>query len=131
MEINKIYIFLKHWLALPPHGLAGQACGPSVAPLAWPSSPRSFIVGEKIISEILFRLDVVSHASAISHSRNMQPKSQKKREKREKGQCYYPFPHSCFKVAPDSFNLSLGLRIKCSAEGQMSSHSFLKTFPEF
>ncbi len=55
----------------------------------------------------------------------------KKWEKREKGQCYYPFPHSCFKVAPDSFNLSLGLRMKCSAEGQMSSHSFLKTFPEF
>ena len=58
-------------------------------------------------------------------------RSHKKCEKREKGQCYYPFPHSCFKVAPDSFNLSLGLRIKCSAEGQMSSHSFLKTFPEF
>ena len=72
MQINKLYISLKHWLALPPHGLAGQACGPSVAPLAWPSSPRSFLVREKIISEILFRLDVVSHASAISHSRNMQ-----------------------------------------------------------
>ena len=55
----------------------------------------------------------------------------KKWEKREKGQCCCPFPHSCFKVAPDSFNLSLGLRIKCSAEGQMSSHSFLKTFQEF
>ena len=28
-------------------------------------------------------------------------KSQKKNErKREKGQCYYPFPHLCFKVAP-------------------------------
>ena len=85
MQINKLYISLKHWLALPPHGLAGQACGPSVAPLAWPSSPRSFLVREKIISEILFSLDVVSHASAISHSRNMQPKSpQKKREKRER-----------------------------------------------
>ena len=85
MQINKLYISLKHWLALPPHGLAGQACGPSVAPLAWPSSPRSFLVREKIISEILFRLDVVSHASAISHSRNMQPKSpQKMREKRER-----------------------------------------------
>ena len=58
-------------------------------------------------------------------------RSHKKCEKREKGQCYYPFPHSCFKVVPDSFNLSLGLRMKCSAEGQMSSHSFLKTFPEF
>ena len=55
----------------------------------------------------------------------------KKWEKREKGQCYYPFPHSCFKAASDSFNLPLGLRMKCSAEGQMSSHSFLKTFPEF
>ena len=85
MQINKLYISLKHWLALPPHGLAVQACGPSVAPLAWPSSPRSFLVREKIISEILFRLDVVSHASAISHSRNMQPKSpQKMREKRER-----------------------------------------------
>ena len=83
MQINKLYISLKHWPALPSPGLAGH--GPSVAPLAWPSSPRSFLVREKIISEILFRLDVVSHASAISHSRNMQPKSpQKMREKRER-----------------------------------------------
>ena len=46
MQINKLYISLKHWLALPPHGLAEKACGPSVAPLAWPSSPRSFLVRE-------------------------------------------------------------------------------------
>ena len=42
MQINKLYISLKYWLALPPHGLVGQACWPSVAPLAWPSSPRAF-----------------------------------------------------------------------------------------
>ena len=47
MQINKLYISLKHWLALPPHGLAGKACGPSVAPLAWPSSPRLFLFGKK------------------------------------------------------------------------------------
>ena len=84
MQINKLYISLKYWPALPPFSLAGQACGPSMAPLAWPSSPRSFLVREKIISEILFRLDVVSHASAISHSRNMQPKSPQKKRKERK-----------------------------------------------
>ena len=26
----------------------------------------------------------------------------KNERKREKGQCYYPFPHLCFKVAPCS-----------------------------
>ena len=72
MQINKLYISLKHWPALPSPGLAGH--GPSVAPLAWPSSPRSFLVREKIISEILFRLKSFRRASAISHSRNMQPK---------------------------------------------------------
>lgn len=127
MQINKLYISLKHWPALPSPGLAGH--GPSVAPLAWPSSPRSFLVREKIISEILFRLKSFRRAYLIVEICSQ--RSHKKCEKREKGQCYYPFPHSCFKVAPDSFNLSLGLWIKCSAEGQMSSHSFLKTFPEF
>ena len=129
MQINKLYISLKHWPALPSPGLAGH--GPSVAPLAWPSSPRLFLFGKKSFRRfysVWSRLDVhlpyliVEICSQRSH---------KKCEKREKGQCYYPFPHSCFKVVPDSFNLSLGLRMKCSAEGQMSSHSFLKTFPEF
>ena len=123
MQINKLYISLKHWPALPSPGLAGH--GPSVAPLAWPSSPRLFLFGKKSFRRfysVWSRLDVhlpyliVEICSQRSH---------KKCEKREKGQCYYPFPHSCFKVVPDSFNLSLGLRMKCSAEGQMSSHSFL------
>ena len=47
MQINKLYISLKHWLALPPHGLAGQACGPSVAPLAWPQVLDLFLFGKK------------------------------------------------------------------------------------
>ena len=54
MQINKLYISLKYWPALPPLSLAGQACGPSMAPLAWPSSPRSFLVREKIIDFIPF-----------------------------------------------------------------------------
>ena len=131
MQINKLYISRKHWLALPPHGLAGQACGPSVAPLAWPSSPRLFLFGKKSFRRFYsawtsFRMHLSYLIVEICSQRAL-----KKWEKREKGQYYYPFPHSCFKVAPDSFNLSLGLRMKCSAEGQMSSHSFLKTFPEF
>ena len=72
MQINKLYISLKHWPALPSPGLAGH--GPSVAPLAWPSKSSTFLVREKIISEILFRLKSFRRASAISHSRNMQPK---------------------------------------------------------
>ena len=85
MQINKLYISLKHWLALPPHGLAGQACGPSVAPLAWPQVLDLFLFGKKSFLRFYSVSKSFRHASAISHSRNMQPKSpQKKREKRER-----------------------------------------------
>ena len=109
----------------------GRLVGPLWRLLLGPQVLDLFLFGKKSFLRFYSVSKSFRHASAISHSRNMQPKSPQKREKREKGQFYYPFPHSCFKVAPDSFNLSLGLRIKCSAEGQMSSHSFLKTFPEF
>ena len=114
-------------VAFPWPRRAWALCGASC--LALKSS--TFLVREKIISEILFRLKSFRRASAYLIVEICSQRSHKKCEKREKGQCYYPFPHSCFKVVPDSFNLSLGLRMKCSAEGQMSSHSFLKTFPEF
>ena len=94
MQINKLYISLKHWPALPSPGLAGH--GPSVAPLAWPSSPRLFLFGKKSFRRfysVWSRLDVhlpyliVEICSQRSH---------KKCEKREKGQCYYPFcPWDC------------------------------------
>ena len=85
MQINKLYISLKYWPALPPLSLAGQACGPSMAPLAWPSSPRLFLFGKKSFRRFYSFWKSFRHASAISHSRNMQPKSpQKKREKRER-----------------------------------------------
>ena len=71
MQINKLYISLKHWPALPSPGLAGH--GPSVAPLALPSSPRLFLFGKKSFRR-LFRLKSFRRASAISHSQNMQPK---------------------------------------------------------
>ena len=109
----------------------GRLVGPLWRLLLGPQVLDLFLFGKKSFRRfysVWSRLDVhlpyliVEICSQRSH---------KKCEKREKGQCYYPFPHSCFKVVPDSFNLSLGLRMKCSAEGQMSSHSFLKTFPEF
>ena len=131
MQINKLYISLKHWPALPPPGLAEKACGPLWRLLLGPQVLDLFLFGKKSFRRFYsawtsFRMHLPYLIVEICSQRAL-----KKWEKREKGQCYYPFPHSCFKVAPDSFNLSLGLRIKCSAEGQMSSHSFLKTFREF
>ena len=39
-------------------------------------------------------------------------KETKNERKREKGQCYYPFPHLCFKVAPcSSYRESLELSL--------------------
>ena len=72
MQINKLYISLKHWPALPSPGLAGH--GPSVEPLAWPSSPRLFLFGKKSFRRFYSVWKSFRHASVISHSRNMQPK---------------------------------------------------------
>ena len=131
MQINKLYISLKHWPALPLPGLAEKACGPLWHLLLGPQVLDLFLLGKKSFRRFYSVWSLLDVHLPYLIVEICSQRSHKKCEKREKGQCYYPFPHSCFKVAPDSFNLSLGLRMKCSAEGQMSSHSFLKTFPEF
>ena len=85
MQINKLYISLKHWPALPPHGLAEKACRPLWRLLLGPQVLDLFLFGKKSFRRFYSVWKSFRHASAISHSRNMQPKSpQKKREKRER-----------------------------------------------
>ena len=47
MQINKLYISLKHWPALPPPGLAEKACGPLWRLLLGPQVLDLFLFGKK------------------------------------------------------------------------------------
>ena len=47
MQINKLYISLKYWPALPPPGLAEKACGPLWRLLLGPQVLDLFLFGKK------------------------------------------------------------------------------------
>ena len=47
MQINKLYISLKHWPALPPPGLAEKACGALWRLLLGPQVLDLFLFGKK------------------------------------------------------------------------------------
>ena len=85
MQLNKLYISLKYWPALPPLNSQGRLVGPLWRLLLGPQVLDLFLFGKKSFLRFYSVSKSFRHASAISHSRNMQPKSpQKKREKRER-----------------------------------------------
>ena len=53
MQINKLYISLKHWPALPPPGLAEKACGPLWRLLLGPQVLDLFLFGKNHFGDFI------------------------------------------------------------------------------